>query len=420
LETFVSQVSHSPKLAFGRALAVFGPGLIVMLADTDVGSVITAGQSGAQFGYRLLLQQVILVPILFMVQEITVRLGIFTGKGHGELIRINFGKFWAWISVGGLALATLGALLTEMSGVAGVGELYGISRITSLSIATTCLLAVALTGSYRRVESFAIALGLFEFAFLGVAWWSSPKLPVILRESIDVPWQNKDYIFLSVANIGAVIMPWMIFYQQSAIADKKLRPEHFQAARVDTAIGAVVTQMIMCAVLIACAATIGSHGLHTELNTVGDMSVALTTFLGGTIGCLVFSIGILGSGMVAAVVSSLALAWGVGEVAGYRHSLEYKPTEAKWFYGLYAACVVLGGVLVAYWPNLISLNIDVQIVNALLLPIVLGFLIALGVKALPPSRQLRGLYLYMVVGVSVAISLFCAFGALQPTGIFQG
>jgi Mn2+/Fe2+ NRAMP family transporter len=414
----VSLVSGSRRAALGPALAVFGPGLIVMLADTDVGSVITAGQSGAQFGYRLLWQQLILIPILFMVQEITVRLGVFTGKGHGELIRLNFGKSWAWISVGGLALATLGALITEMSGVAGVGELYGISRVTSLSIAAICLLGVALTGSYRRVERFAIALGLFEFAFLAVAWWSSPKLPLILRESIDVPWHDKDYIFLSVANIGAVIMPWMIFYQQSAIADKKLRPEHFRAARIDTAIGAVVTQIIMCAVLIACAATIGSHGVRTELNTVGDMSVALTTFLGGTAGRLVFSVGILGSAMVAAVVSSLALAWGVGEVAGYRHSLEYKPGEAKWFYGLYAGCVVLAGAGVAYWPNLVSLNIDVQVVNALLLPLVLGFLIALGVKALPPSRQLRGAYLYVVVGVSLAISVFCAFGAVQPLGFF--
>src|SRR5579864_6438033 len=109
-------------------LAVAGPGLVVMLADTDVGSIITAGQSGVQWGYRLLLVQLVLVPILYMVQELTVRLGIFTGRGHGELIKETFGRFWAWVSVGGLAIATVGALLTELSGVAGVGELYGVSR----------------------------------------------------------------------------------------------------------------------------------------------------------------------------------------------------------------------------------------------------------------------------------------------------
>src|SRR6201994_1484110 len=113
-----------PSSRMRRFMAVFGPGLVVMLADTDVGSVITAGQSGVQWGYRLLALQLVLVPILYMVQELTVRLAIFTGRGHGELIRDTFGRFWAWVSVGGLAVAAMGALLTEMSGVAGVGELY--------------------------------------------------------------------------------------------------------------------------------------------------------------------------------------------------------------------------------------------------------------------------------------------------------
>src|ERR1700709_1897988 len=127
-----------------RFLAVFGPGLVVMLADTDVGSVITAGQSGVQWGYRLLLLQLILVPILFMVQELTVRLAIFTGKGHGELIRDTFGPVSAWVSAAGLGIASIGALLTEFSGVAGIGELYGLSRYASLPVAVVALLLVVL------------------------------------------------------------------------------------------------------------------------------------------------------------------------------------------------------------------------------------------------------------------------------------
>ncbi len=109
----------TPRGRLSRFAAVVGPGVVVMLADTDVGSIITAGQSGVQWGYRLILLQFILMPILYMVQELTVRLGIFTGRGHGELIRDTFGKFWAWVSVGGLAVATAGAVLTELSGVAG-------------------------------------------------------------------------------------------------------------------------------------------------------------------------------------------------------------------------------------------------------------------------------------------------------------
>ncbi len=408
-----------PRRLSGRlAIAVFGPGLVVMLADTDVGSVITAGQSGVQWGYRLLLLQFLLMPILYMVQELTVRLGVFTGRGHGELIRDTFGSFWAWVSVCGLGVATMGALLTEMSGVAGVGELYGIPRGLSLTLAAFCLLAVVTTGSYRRVERVAIALGLFEVAFFGVAWEAGPKLPEMIRGATSIPIGNVDYLFLAAANIGAVIMPWMIFYQQSAIADKRLRPEHFTHARIDTAVGAVLTQLVMAAVLVATAATIGAKSGQTSLNSVGEMSEALTPILGTTTGHLVFGLGVLGAGMVAAIVCSLALAWGVGEVTGYRHSLEHKPLEASWFYGIYAVAVIGGSVLVGLWPDLVSLNIDVQIMNALLLPLVLGFLIALAVKALPPAHRLRGPYLWVVIAVSSVTALFGVFGGLQGVGMF--
>ncbi len=395
-----------------RYAAVFGPGIIVMLADTDVGSIITAAQSGAQWGYRLLLMQVVLIPILYMVQEMTVRLGIYTGRGHGELIADTFGRFWAWVSVAGLTVATFGALVTELSGVAGIGELYGIPRVASLTLATVALLAVVLTGGYRRVERIAIALGLFEFAFFGIAWMAHPGLHDVAMGMLDIPYANRDYVYLAAANIGAVIMPWMVFYQQSAIADKGLRPEHLRAARWDTAIGAVVTQLVMAAVLVATAATIGKASPDATLTTVGELSGALTPFLGGGAGRLVFSAGILGAGMVAAIVATLALAWGVGEVAGYRRSLNLRPAQARAFYGLYAVAVVGCALLVGIWPNLVTLTVDVQIMNALLLPLVLGFLIALSIRTLPAPVRLRGVYLWVVivvVGLTTALGVFGGF-----------
>jgi len=399
-------------------VAVFGPGLVVMLADTDVGSVITAAQSGVEWGYRLLLLQVLLIPILFMVQELTVRLGVFTGRGHGELIRDTFGPFWAWVSLAGLAVATFGALLTEMSGVAGVGELYGIPRGWSLAATVLFLIGVVTTGSYRRVERVAIALGLFELAFFVVAWLAHPKLAALAHGAINIPITSTSYLYLAAANIGAVIMPWMVFYQQSAIADKKLRAEHLSAARWDTAVGAVVTQLVMAAVLIATAATFGPNGEHPPLDTVGEMSVALTRFLGQTAGRAIFGAGVIGAGMVAAVVCSLALAWGAGEVTGYRHSLEHRPREAGWFYFVFSASIVVGAVVVGLWPNLVSLNIGVQVMNALLLPLVLGFLIALSVRALPPAHRLRGPYLVVVILVTVLTTAFGVFGGLQGAGLF--
>jgi Mn2+/Fe2+ NRAMP family transporter len=394
-------------------LAVFGPGLVVMLADTDVGSVVTAGQSGVQWGYRLLLLQLLLIPVLYIVQELTVRLGIFTGRGHGELIRDTFGPFWAWVSAAGLAVATGGALLTEFSGVAGVGEMFGLSRAVTLPLAAACLLAVVLTGSYRRVERAAIAIGLFELAFFGVAWAARPDPAALARQAFDIPLRDPDYLYLVAANIGAVVMPWMIFYQQSAIADKKLRAEHYTAARWDTAVGAVVTQLVMAAVLVAAAATLAPGGVSGSLRTVGDLSAAMTPFLGARAGRLVFGLGVLGAGLVAAIVASLALAWGLGEVAGYKRSLERHPSQARWFYGVYALCVAGGALLVGVAPDLVSLNVAVQVMNALLLPLMLGMLIRLAMLAPPPAQRLRGWYLKLVLAVA---SLTCALGVWGGIG----
>ncbi len=215
-----SKVSRVPALPETRrfrwasVLAVLGPGLVVMLADTDAGSVVTAAQSGAQWGYKLLLLQFLLMPVLYLVQELTVRLGIFTGKGHGELISETFGKTWAYVSVAGLTVATAGALLTEFSGVAGVSELFGEPRALGVALAALTLLVVVWTGSYRQVERVALAMGGFEIVFFGIAWVSHPDLHAVVDGLTHAPLGNRSYMTLVAANIGAVIMPWMIFYQQ--------------------------------------------------------------------------------------------------------------------------------------------------------------------------------------------------------------
>ncbi|MHB1567131.1 MAG: NRAMP family divalent metal transporter [Acidiferrobacter sp.] len=405
--------STSPPLWNWKAfVAVLGPGIVVMLADTDVGSVITAAQSGAQWGYRLLLLQFLLMPMLYVVQELTVRLGIFTGKGHGELITDTFGRSWAYLSVAGLSVATTGALLTEFSGVAGVSHLFGVPRFIGLMLAAGTLLIVVWTGSYRRVERVALAMGLFELVFFAIAWVSHPSLSSMMNGLVHVPITDSNYMLLVAANIGAVIMPWMIFYQQSAIADKGLGPEHYRAARWDTALGAIITQLIMAAVLIATAATIGRANPNAPLNTVHQLSHAFVPSLGETWGRIAFSIGILGAGMVAAIVASLAGAWGWGEVTGFRHSLEHHPREAPWFYGVYTAIILAGATAVATIPNLVSLDIAVEVMNAFLLPLVLGFLVALAVKALPAEHRLRGWYLWLVLSLSLLTAGLGVYGGL--------
>jgi Mn2+/Fe2+ NRAMP family transporter len=396
-----------------RWIAVWGPGILVMLADTDAGNVVTGAQAGAQWGYRLLPLVLLLIPMLYMVQELTVRLGLYTGRGHGELIRERFGVGWAWLSTAGLAAATIGSLVTEFTGVAGIGELYGLSRDLTLPIATTALLAVVATGSYRRVERTAIVIGLFELTFFAVAWTAHPNLGIMAKDAVDLPIGNPEFMYLAAAVIGAVFNPWMIFYQQSATADKKLQRSDLRAARWDTAVGAALTQCLTGAVLVAVAATLVSGGVPASLDSVGQISNALSPLLGASVGRFVFSVGVLGASMVAAIVSSLALTWGVGEVTGYRRSLEYRPFEAKWFYGVYAACVVGAAVLVWFVPDLVWLNIGAQVLNAFLLPLVIGLLVALAVTALPEPLRPRGVYLCVLIGISAVVIAVGLFGGVS-------
>ncbi len=385
-------------------LAIWGPGLIVMLADTDAGCLITAAQSGAQWGYAMVLPQIVLIPILFMAQEIVVRLGVVTGKGHGKLIRQHFGVGWGLLSASTLLASCVGALLTEFAGVAGVGELFGISRWVTVPVATAFLLGLALTGSYRRIERIGIAIGLAELAFVPAMLLARPSVHDLIHGLGSLPLNHRSYVYLLAANVGAVIMPWMIFYQQSAIVDKGLKPTMLRAERRDTAVGAVITQGIMIVVIVAFAATIFKVNPGAALNTVGQIADALTPYIGGTSSKVLIGAAILGGALVAALVVSLAGSWGISEVLGWRHSLNERINRknAK-FYLVYAFAHIIGAVLVLASVDLISLAVDVEVMNALLLPIVLGFLLVLERKALPPTARMRGAYRFACTGLCLVV-----------------
>ncbi|HLW91231.1 MAG TPA: divalent metal cation transporter [Roseiarcus sp.] len=397
-----------------RTIALAGPGIVVMLADTDAGSVVTAAQSGAQWGYRLLLLQFALIPVLYIVQELTVRLGVVTGRGHAVLIKQHFGRFWAWVSVSTLMIACIGALLTELSGLAGVGDMLGVPMWATMTLTVGALVAIAVTGSYLSVERIAIAIGAFELAFLLVAWLAKPGLGEVARQSLEMPLSDPKYLLLVSANIGAVIMPWMVFYQQSSVVEKGLKIEDLAAARADTAFGAVATQLTMAAVLVAAAAALSQGGTGAALDTVQEIAQAFTPVLGEWAGRLAFALGVSGASLVAAIVVTLTAARTLGELMSYHHSLEHSLREAPWFYAVYAAVLVIGAAIVMSGANLVTLSVSVQVMNALLLPIVLGFLFLLA-RRLPPPFRLAGRRAVMTAGtiiVAVALGLYAGVAGL--------
>jgi Mn2+/Fe2+ NRAMP family transporter len=284
--------------------------------------------------------------------------------------------------------------------------LFGVPVWITMTVVVAGLTAMAYTGSYQSVERIAIAIGAFELVFLLIAWEAKPDLAAMMASAVDIPLHEPRYFYLVAANIGAVIMPWMVFYQQSAVVEKKLTIEDLSAARWDSALGAVLTQVIMACVLIATAATLAKTGEHTTLDTVQQIAQAITPFLGEGTGKLLFALGMTGSALVATIVVTLTAARTVGEVLGVKHYLEYSPREAPWFYGIYTVSLASGGLLVASGANLVKLSVGVQVMNALLLPIVLGFLFLLA-RRLPAPYGLRGGYALVV---ALLIALTVGFG----------
>ncbi len=394
---------------------VVGPGVMVMLADTDVGSIVTAAKSGASWGYRLLPLQIVLIPVLYVVMELTARLGIATGKGHAELIAERFGRRWAMLSVSALLISTTGALVTEFAGIAGVAAIVGLPAAIVVPAAAAFLALVVVSGTYRRVELIGIGLGLFELAFVLAAVLARPDAGALVGSvASGQPLGNTAYLSLVAANVGAVVMPWMVFYQQAAIVDKGLVHKDLRGARVDTALGAVATQVVMMAVLVAAGATLFNH--HTgPLNSVGQISKALTPSLGAVGGRVAFVLGTSGAALVAGIVVSLAASWAFAEMAGTPRSLNQRVRQAPLFYGVYFGSLAAAAALVLVSPSLVGLAVAVEIVNSLLLPIVLCFLVALAWTALPAPYRLRPFeraVLLLVTAAVIAMGIGLAVTAL--------
>jgi len=413
-----ASVTSAPKaLGLARAsifatiASVWGPGLLVMLADTDAGNIVTAAEAGARWGYRLFPLLVLLIPVLIMVQDLAVRIGIYRKCGFGELVRERFGRTGGIVAAAALVVATLGSLVTELTGIAGVGELYGASRWLILPLSSVILILVVLTGEYRRVERIALLFGLFELSFFIVAWQSHPSGGAIVHDIVDQKLYDYGYLYLGAGLIGATFNPWMIFYQASAVAEKRLLPSDYVAARWDTVVGAILTQLIAASVLVAIAA-LRRRGTGTSLENIGEISEVLTPLLGEVTGRIVFSAGVVGAAMAAAIVSSLACAWGLGEIFGLRRSLEHEARHRLGFFSGYTVWVIGSAALVLFVPDLVQLSIGMQVLNAVLLPVVVTFLLILAATALPGEARLRGWPLRLSAGIVGVVAVAGLVGAL--------
>lgn len=372
------------------SMRLVGPGLLVCLADTDAGCLIVAAQSGARWGYSLLLLQVILIPILFLAQELTVRLGIYTKQGHTACIKQHFGPFWCWFTVSFLIIECIGAMISEMSGVAAIAELWGMSRVAATLLAAAGISGIVLSCTYKQIEAIGVIFGLFELTFVLSMFLYHPDPMEVFRGSLKFH-EDPEYVGLISANIGAVIMPWMIYFQQSAVVARRLTsPEDLAEERAHTFIGSCLTQLVMIGMLVTLAA---ANPGNTDLEGVTDIVDALSPVLGASSAKILVSLGFVGGSLCAAFVVSLAAAWALCEAMGSddAHALDRKLGQAPSFYVAFLGVMFVGTAILLYGVDIVELNMFVETMDGVLMPFAVGFLWLLASsEALPPEVRLRG------------------------------
>jgi Mn2+/Fe2+ NRAMP family transporter len=364
--------------AFTRWLRVVGPAWIVMLADVDAPSVITAGQGGTSSGYALLLPCFAIVPVLYLVQEMTSRLALGTGKGHAELVAARYGRGWAAVSVLGMAVINFVAYVAEFAGIALGASIVGIPAPIAIVAALAIHASMVLTSSYTWFERLALVLSLALFSFVVLAVAGRPDLGHLVSDLSPVPGDvPDDYFALVVAMIGASIMPWMLFYQQSASVDKRLTRECLHDSQVETFVGALASQALMAAIVIAAAAAMKSAApVPASATNLADLPEGMARLANGGAAWII-AVGLVGSGLLALVVISLSAAWGVGELMGWPHSLNHSPGEARRFYAVYFAEVLPAAAVALLSRDLVRLCIGAMVFNVVVLILPLAFLIRL-------------------------------------------
>lgn len=368
-------------------LAVLGPGIITMVADNDAGGISTYAVTGSKYGFNLLWIFLILVPMAYYVQEMTVRLGAVTKRGHAEAIFEGFGKFWGWFSLMDLAIVNWLTLVTEYIGMMAAMSLMGVPPVVTYLAVTVILTVVVLSGRYWTFEKLTLFFCAFNLVYIPAAFWAmkTPTAPAWgeVFSGLAIPnlpgGFSGDLIFIILANIGTTIAPWQIFFQQSSVVDKGLDIHDIRFGKLDTFVGSLLTCIVAAFIIITTGAAFFYHHPSIAIEDAKQTAEALVPLLPAAQGHLartLFAIGLFDAGFLGALCISLATSWAVGEVFGWAHSLNKSVRDAPWFYVIYIAMLLTAGAVVLIpGAPLVTITMFVQVVAVTLLPSALIFLI---------------------------------------------
>ena len=399
-------------------LAVVGPGIITANVDNDAGGITTYSVAGAHYGYSLLWMLALVAFALIIVQEMSARLGIVTGKGLADLIRESFGVRATAVVIGIVVFANLANTVSEFAGVAASMEIFGVSKYISVPLVALGVWLLIVKGNYKFVERIFLVASAIYFAYVLSGVMANPPWGTVL-EAVHTPTFHFEvgYITIFVTVIGTTIAPWMQFYQQASIVDKGLKVGELGYERIDVIVGSAFAVLVAAFITIACAATLYANGVR--IDTAKDAALALKP-LAGEYAATLFALGLLNASVFSAAILPLSTAYVVCEAFGWEMGVSRDWKEAPVFFGVYTALIVLGAAIILLpIRSLIETMLASQTLNGVLLPIIL-----ITMLKLINDKRLMGKYVngrvFNIVAWAMVIALIVLTAILVITSVFPG
>lgn len=367
-------------------LAVAGPGIITANVDNDAGGITTYSIAGATYGYRLLWTIIPMTLALIVIQEICIRMGAITGKGLADLIRERFGVKITFFAMLGLLLGNLGNIVSEFAGIAASMELFGVSKYISVPSGALFVWWIVLRGTYKFVERIFLVACLFYLSYVASGIIARPDWTAVTTNLLTPRISfSAGYITMVVGVIGTTIAPWQQFYIQSAVVEKGITVKDYGYSKIDNIIGCFACNFVAMFIIIACAATIHEHGIKIE--TAKEAAMALAP-LAGVWASGLFALGLLNASLFSASILPLSTAYFLCEAFGIEGGIDKSWREAPVFYWLYTILIIIGAAVILIPKiSLIAVMFWSQVINGVLLPFVLIFMLLL-----VNNRDLMGEY----------------------------
>ncbi len=355
--------------------AVLGPGFITAMVDNDSGGIYTYSQAGARWLYLPLWTLLPITIALIVTQEMCSRMGAVTGKGLSDLIREEFGLRMTFGIMLLLVLANLTNIVAEFAGVATALDIFGVSKFISVPLAAILVWFLAVKGNYQNIEKIFLFACLIYVSYIAAGILVKPDWKEAALYSVRPKlMMDSGYIAMLIAMVGTTIAPWMQFYLQAAVVEKGITTKEYRESRIEVIIGCVMTSVIAFFIIVACAGAYRDH--PTDISSAKEAALALKPF--GQYAVLLFSAGLLNASVFAACILPLSTAYSVCEGMGFEHGVNKRWNEAPIFYWLYTLLIVVGAGIVVL-PNfpLVKMILLSQVLNGMLLPFILIFMIIL-------------------------------------------